>query len=583
MRAPLPLLVFLPVCLGVYVPGQPGASWTEEEAAIVKKTLLRAWDKNTKLYKDFDLSNPEATSTDYVYDPLLNTTRAPIWRMVAEGQELVEAAANIRSDFPSKYSFTARKALRMAFHDCIPYANGDGVAEGCDGCLNLNANLKGNFGLQHSAAVLEKIYMEKDYLTSRRDPRLAKSLYESGKSRADLWAFAAIVALDFFQSETQSRCTESYMESMCSDAGKDLCFAPFPEEARTMFHTGRVDCHGPQKDPGAQVGPKQGYATFREESHPNEHGNGKETTEYYNTHFDFRPREALAIMGAHTVGQLNSIISGNAYAWKRVSQNLFNNKYYKLLTGRPQGVYDECVGNYTNQPAEGQWAVLSNIHVDKWKRVSPADEPLHLRWQLEWIRCPSCVKGTRGYLNDETKKTWMKAGKGERAEGETGQEWCCRTKGAWGCNPDPKCTSTQQPNKVGVYINHHIMCNHYRSVIWAPTLASTLTGRSTLSASFPPAARSSTTCWPVALNTPSRSTQPTTGSGWLAARSRCWRMRLVRRSTLQSRSLQTVRNFGSQTSPRPSSRCKLTGPRGWRSGLRASGIQQLLMDRKFKA
>ena len=223
---------------------------------------------------------------------------------------------------------TENLLMRLAFHDCIPYVGGGG---GCDGCLNLDENLKGNFGLQHSAAVLEKIYKEKDFLKqkSKKAPKLAESLYESGKSRADLWAFAAIVALDFFQQDTHRRCSDNLWENMCGEP--DHCFAPFPEEGRRMFRTGRVDCHGPAKDPLGRISgdkkDKQGYVTFRPENHPNEHGNGRQTTEYYDTQFGLTKRESLALMGAHTVADLNSVISRNAYAWMRGSQrNLFNNK-----------------------------------------------------------------------------------------------------------------------------------------------------------------------------------------------------------------------------------------------------------------
>ena len=52
-------------------------------------------------------------------------------------------------------AFTERKAIRLAFHDCIPYDNGaEGTTGGCDGCMNFHENQKGNNVLQHTAAIL---------------------------------------------------------------------------------------------------------------------------------------------------------------------------------------------------------------------------------------------------------------------------------------------------------------------------------------------------------------------------------------------------------------------------------------------
>merc|ERR1719411_1982175 len=92
----------------------------------------------------------------------------------------------------SNLGFSPTKAIRLAFHDCIPYEDGTG---GCDGCLNFDENIDGNNALQHSAAILEKIYKEVDY-PAIEGPKLSASPFELGMSRADLWAFAGILALD---------------------------------------------------------------------------------------------------------------------------------------------------------------------------------------------------------------------------------------------------------------------------------------------------------------------------------------------------------------------------------------------------
>ena len=98
--------------------------------------------------------------------------------------------------------YNAAKVLRLTFHDCLKYTDGTG---GCDGCLNWegvgttfedSANSRkykdvgatDNNGLRQTAEVLEAIYTVANF--PGRSPVLSKSLKESGKSRADLWALA---------------------------------------------------------------------------------------------------------------------------------------------------------------------------------------------------------------------------------------------------------------------------------------------------------------------------------------------------------------------------------------------------------
>ena len=72
-------------------------------------------------------------------------------------------AISIFSSIEDKHQldFSAEKVLRLAFHDCIPYITEEGAIEGgCDGCLNMDQDLKGNMGLQYTIATLEKLYQE---------------------------------------------------------------------------------------------------------------------------------------------------------------------------------------------------------------------------------------------------------------------------------------------------------------------------------------------------------------------------------------------------------------------------------------
>merc|ERR1719369_1686048 len=44
-----------------------------------------------------------------------------------------------------------------------------------------------------------------------------------------------------------------------------------------------------------------------------------------------KPKETIALMGAHTLGRMNPNVSGFKYFWTRGESNYFNNRYYKNL------------------------------------------------------------------------------------------------------------------------------------------------------------------------------------------------------------------------------------------------------------
>ena len=102
-----------------------------------------------------------------------------------------------------------------------------GEISGCDGCLNpdgigidmlkhYNTNknkfngpditLTNNNGLLQTADILEEIYTNKDFPNNMGLPSLSISMKESGKSRADLWAFAALMAAQVGIEENNLAC-----------------------------------------------------------------------------------------------------------------------------------------------------------------------------------------------------------------------------------------------------------------------------------------------------------------------------------------------------------------------------------------
>merc|ERR1712198_793611 len=232
----------------VYVPGKPGASWTDEDVEITRMRILMAahpdWEVNKQLY-----------------------------------------------GFGAKpFIITENKILRLAFHDCAKYTDGTG---GCDGCLNWkgvgtrfedapNKNLYAdvgdtdNNGLRHTVEVLEAIYTVPGFPS--RSPVLTKSLKDSGKSRADLWALAGIVAVEYGIETNNMKCDDPSSVSGCHHLqGQSDCRVNM---TRTIpFRTGRADC--------VVTDEARPYIASKHEAHPNSVGDGPETIKFFQDNFGF--------------------------------------------------------------------------------------------------------------------------------------------------------------------------------------------------------------------------------------------------------------------------------------------------------
>ena len=68
-------------------------------------------------------------------------------------------------------------------------------------------------------------------------PKLSDSPKNLGMSRADLWAFTALVALDKIQVHSHDLCTKNHFNLTCND-WTTSCWAPFPKFATNLFKTG---------------------------------------------------------------------------------------------------------------------------------------------------------------------------------------------------------------------------------------------------------------------------------------------------------------------------------------------------------
>lgn len=307
------LYLIIPSECGEYVPGTAGAPWTKEELRIVKSKLYSIFGYKGGSYAVGQLYNGNASSSGVTW-----------------------------ADIPS-----ASKMMRLTFHDCLKYTDGTG---GCDGCLNWegmevrfigkeggkeyhqNVGKTNNNGLRFTVEVLEGIYTDAKFPKDVA-PSLPMSLKSSGKSRADLWAFAGIVAMEYTIETNNKFCDGTFPPGslkgwwvnpnfQCNAyIGTDHCMSVPTEEMK--FKTGRADC--------TEFDAQKPYKATKHEEHPNAQGNGKMTADFFQKNFNFTGRETIAILGAHTLGQFHFEISLFRYAWTRREDHQWNNGYYKYV------------------------------------------------------------------------------------------------------------------------------------------------------------------------------------------------------------------------------------------------------------
>ena len=245
------------------------------------------------------------------------------------------------------------------------YADGGG---GCDGCLNwtgvdeeksavewarneTNVEATDNNGLGNVVRELERVYREVAYPFGA--PELGESLFESGKSRADLWAFAAMVGVEFGIDTNNVACDnwrdERVLTSSCvHDNGADCKVVPAHQ---FRFQSGRADCVNHDET--------ETYKTSATEIQPNPVANGRTTVEFFKDNFGFTGRETVAIFGAHTFGKLHVHTSLFPYTWTSRGTHLFNNDYYKTITGKPRWYFDgancDALGDAFGNKPETRW------------------------------------------------------------------------------------------------------------------------------------------------------------------------------------------------------------------------------------
>ena len=223
-----------------YQPGTPGGPWTGEEALIVRQRIMKMIDhRDSKTIRIPEAKDYKQYGTGY-------DTR----------------------DHGDGGDVTENSLIRLAFHDCVRYKDGTG---GCDGCLNydkINPNMgmggtychpfrkdkfycdqvnEGNNALlAPTVGFLEVLYTTLDFPSTA--PSLNVSLKASGKSRADLWAFAGMVALELTIERANWACEHDFntRQQQTLLEGRDKCDIKLTKPVK--FQYGRIDCNPTYQD-----------------------------------------------------------------------------------------------------------------------------------------------------------------------------------------------------------------------------------------------------------------------------------------------------------------------------------------------
>jgi Peroxidase len=175
----------------------------------------------------------------------------------------------------------AAKFLRLGFHDCIG---------GCDGCVDLSNMENGGLlvPIQALRPVVEK-YANAD----------------TGLSRADIWALATATGAAVMQGPVK------------------VSF--------DLTNVGRVDCENANTVCQNEHGEVQDCSDIRGPHRviPGVNTNSRELFEFFFNEFGFDTKEGVALMGAHTIGQLKKENTGiEGHGWMRNNDILDNGKFY---------------------------------------------------------------------------------------------------------------------------------------------------------------------------------------------------------------------------------------------------------------
>ena len=148
---------------------------------------------------------------------------------------------------------------------------------------------------------LERIYTTVDW--PPKAPTLEKSLQQSGISRADLWAFAANVALERAIERANFACDHDNKsrQQITLLESRDKCEIKLDRAIKFRF--GRKDC--------LPINPARPYEALKDETTPSPNGDGKEVLDFMQLQFNLNSNDTVALLGIHSVSLHPNLVTNN--------------------------------------------------------------------------------------------------------------------------------------------------------------------------------------------------------------------------------------------------------------------------------
>ena len=381
-----------------YVPGTPGGPWTDSEIAIVREKVLQMLNQ-TNYFRGHP---PEFRKNDLLLKAYKGCTKDSCEPTSSWGNKLFLLRTTRRPN--------AAKLLRLAFHDCVSSIDENGNHfGGCDGCLNwegmgfmmkeaLSKKKKpfkypipthgDNNALQLTVRILEMIYTNASW--PENAPSLEINLRESGKSRADLWQFAANVALEEEIVRANFACDYHPAHQQASVLeGRENCLIKLHKPIAWQY--GRADCV-PDEEKKLTDLP---YESTNKETGYNAHGTGRSVLETLKDDFGLTAEEGISLMAVHATNrQGRNKMQSTKYRW---IGHYLGNMYYKILSSAPLYEFEELESFLTARDQERNLRVFIlrgdkdgnpmngtrwTPHFHKlWKRneLNPDGGPIHFR------------------------------------------------------------------------------------------------------------------------------------------------------------------------------------------------------------
>jgi len=292
----------------VYQPGSAGSPWTDDEVLSTRLRVLQM------IHPNWSVKKAQGT-----------------WNGVGVKTKIGQVTENT--------------LMRLIFHDCMRYTDGTG---GCDGCINWKGmhhegpsphskddyyktepiQETDNNGMDMIAEKLELIYTTIDW--PFQNASLEVSLYQSGKSRADLWDLAALVALERTIERANRACDLDFhaRQQVTLLEGRDKCEIKLTKPLK--FMTGRKDCLS--EDPDGR-----GYVAAKPEKQNMMFGDAKEIIDFGKTEFGIDSIHWTALQAIHGVVHSPANL-GVKYTW--FGPGYLSNVYFKMIANKPRYRFD---------------------------------------------------------------------------------------------------------------------------------------------------------------------------------------------------------------------------------------------------